>query len=88
MISSDPLSADAERALDGFKMNKKTQSDGSVEINLVALKNNYVNQSYVVKPGQKLYFIETSWVEDGPSYDGSLSDDGAVLVDSDGYVVQ
>ena len=73
-------------------MTKVPQADGSIQINLsitsTGRNRGYANQIYIVKPGQSLYFIETNWGEDGPGYDGDLGDDGAILVDANGYAVQ
>ena len=88
VVSTDNLTPIAKLALSGFDLTKKTLSDGSVQYDLATMKGNYVNQTYVVKSGQKLYFIDTELGEDGvPSYEGSLGDDFAVVVDQKGYVV-
>ncbi len=90
LISSDTLSSDAQQALTGFQLNKTSHSDGSVTYTLTALKQNYYNQVYNLKPSQSLYFIEMSSGDDSviDNYDRNLGDDHAIIVGSDGYVVQ
>lgn len=87
LISDNTISPDAETALAGFQVQRETQPDGSLKVTLKALQSEYHDQSYVVQPGQKLYFIEESMGDDVDGKDYSLSDDTAVLVDSDGYVI-
>jgi|SRR5579872_2480601 len=88
LISSNTLSADAQKALTGFQMTKKTLADGSIQINLNALEANYHNQQYVLEPGQQLYFIEKFLGDDQAEKDQTAADDSAVVVDSNGNVVQ
>jgi hypothetical protein len=79
--------AATQKALDGFQVNKQVLSDGSLQIQLVALKSEYATQSYVVKPGEKLYFIESFAGDDSTSEDRSPGDDRAILVDAAGYIL-
>jgi hypothetical protein len=88
LISSDTLSPEAQQAISGFSINKQTNSDGTTTINLIALNPEYQNQSYTLQSGQSLYFIETSWGDDGNGSETFLGDDHAVVVDSNGYIVQ
>ncbi len=90
LISSDPLSSDARTALTGFKLSKAQNSDGSTTYTLTALKQGYQNQTYTVKSGQSLYFIERSLGDDNADTDEDnfLADDMAVVVDSNGVIVE
>jgi hypothetical protein len=87
LISDNQTSPAEEAALAGFQVVKEVQSDGSLKVTLKALQPEYQNQSYVVLPGEKLYFIEASMGDDRGNHEYSLRDDTAVLTDSDGYIV-
>lgn len=87
LISSDQLSQDAQTALSGFQLAKSQDSNGNTVITLTAMKAGYVNQSYTLKSGQSLYFIEVSFGDDNPQQDYSYADDHAVIVDSNGCIV-
>jgi hypothetical protein len=88
MISGDTLSADAQNALSGFQLSKNTVPDGTTQINLKALQPQYHDQSYTLKPGEQLYFIEKFMGDDVAGQDANINDDSAVVVDSRGNVVQ
>lgn len=88
LISGNTISSNAQAALAGFQRSVTVQADGSQVVTLKALNPNYQNQQYTVQPGQQLYFIETSFGDDrAPDGEYSLGDDGAVLVDQNGYIV-
>jgi hypothetical protein len=87
LISAPTYDADTEKALTGFKVTKKTLTDGSVQITLTAQNPEYKTQTYVVKTGEKLYFVEKFLGDDVGTEEKSLRDDTAVLVDADGYIV-
>lgn len=90
LISEDPLSADSKKATTGFDLRRAQLSNGSVEIDLMALKQGYVTQKITYSPGESVYFIERSWGDDDADSDedGTLRDDFAVVTDSDGVIVQ
>lgn len=88
LISGPTIDANTKTALTGFNMTKKVLADGSTEITLNSTNPEYKNQIYTVKPGQKLYFIETVLGDDSNNEDRNLGDDTAVLVDANGYIVQ
>jgi len=48
----------------------------------------YANQTFIVKPGYKLYFVEKSRGDDVGGVDANFGDDKGVLVDLNGYVVK
>ncbi len=87
LISGDNLDANATAALVGFQLQKNSLADGSINITLKAQSSEYTDQSYVVKPGQKLYFIERT-LRDDQDGERNLHDDQAVVVDANGFVVQ
>lgn len=87
LISGPTLSAQAETAITGFDLSKTTQTDGTTVYELKAKKSGYFDQKYTVKSGQSLYFIESSMGDDNGDVDERLSDDTAVVVDANGYVV-
>ncbi|MFB6145794.1 MAG: hypothetical protein ABEJ99_04810 [Candidatus Nanohaloarchaea archaeon] len=86
-ISGDSLSSSAKRALAGFTVSRST-SNGVKTVKLNAKKPEYQDQTYHLKNGEQLYFIETSYGDDSASQEYAMSDDTAVVVDSDGYVVR
>ncbi len=100
LFSSSPLSQNAflistptydvatQTALNGFNVTKNTQADGSMQITLNSQNPEYQTQTYNVKPGEKLYFIEAMLGDDSNNEDRNLRDDTAVLVDANGYIVQ
>lgn len=89
LISDDTLSSDAKTALTGFSMGKQTLQNGDTQITLTAQKAEYHNQQYTLRPGDKLYFIEKFLGDDntGADVDNNMGDDEAVVVDSQGNVV-
>ena len=89
-ITGASLSADAKKATAGFNITRKSLADGSVNISLTANKAGYVSQSFIVKPGQTLYFIELAMGDDSATGDNDyrLSDDMGVLVNANGTVAQ
>ena len=90
LISTNPLSSQAQEAITGFQLNTTSNSDGSTTYILTAIKQSYYNQSYTIQPGQNLYFIERSMGDDNvaDNDDYNLGDDFAIVVDSNGYIIQ
>jgi hypothetical protein len=78
-------SPQAQAALSGFNLSTTQLQNGSAMITLVFISTGS-NQTVVVKPGYKLYFIETSMGDDSFGGESSLGDDGYVTVDPNGYV--
>ncbi len=87
LISDNATSPQEDAALAGFQVQKQTLADGSLQVTLKALQPEYHDQTYMVQPGEKLYFIETSFGDDRSSQEYNLGDDTAVLVDADGYII-
>ncbi len=90
LISGNSLSPNAQQVLAGFDLKAIQNSDGTRTYTLTALKPGYVNQTYTLQPGQNLYFIERSMGDDDTTgnIDYNLGDDMAVVVDSNGNIVQ
>lgn len=65
----------------------RTLANGSTEL-FIEEQRYGINQSITLASNDKLYFIETTFSEDGFGNDGSLSDDGFVVVNSKGYIIQ
>ncbi len=88
LISTSPLSAQAKQALTGFNLNVTQNSNGSETYRLTTAKSNYVNQTYILEPGQKLYFIERSLGDDDASTDTDymMGDDAGIVVNADGTI--
>lgn len=88
LISTPTYDASTQQALSGFKVTKNTLVDGSIQITLNAQNPEYKTQTYTVKTGEKLYFIEKFLADDNGSEDKNLKDDTAILVDANGYIVE
>lgn len=87
LISTPTYDANTKNALIGFNVTQKPLADGSNEITLNSQNTEYKTQVYTVKPGEKLYFIESFSADDNGNTDRNLKDDTAVIVDADGYIV-
>jgi hypothetical protein len=88
LISVDSYDATTSLALAGFSVGHTILADGSRQYTLVAQNPEYKNQTYIVKTGQKLYFIERMLGDDSDNEERNVRDDSAVLVDAGGFVVQ
>lgn len=86
-ISDDSVSQEERRALAGFKVSKSS-SGGVTTIQLDTTKQEYSNQTYKLKNGEQLYFIETSLGDDSRGKEYAMEDDTGVVVDSNGYIVR
>lgn len=79
-------SSQAQAALSGFTISTTQLQNGSAMITLVLVSTGS-NSTVILKPGYRLYFIETSFGDDSFGGESSLGDDGYVTVDPNGYVV-
>ena len=88
LISGPTIDAKAKQALDGFSMTKTPNADGTTQYVLKALKPEYKDQTYAIKPDQQLYFIEMFLGDDDDekNEDNGMRDDMAVVVNADGTV--
>ena len=84
------MSAQAKTAMNGFSMKTTSMPDGSTQVSFSSTNPNYKNQSYVVKKGYSLYFIERTTADDNTAQDTDrlYLDDTAVIVDPNGYIAQ
>ena len=89
LISGATMDDQAKQATAGFDITKQDLPDGTTQYNLKALNSGYKDQVYVIKPGQKLYFIELFMGDDdsAANQENGMRDDMAVVVDADGNVV-
>jgi hypothetical protein len=78
-------SSQAKAALSGFTISTTQLQNGSAMITLVIVSTGS-NQTVILKPGYKLYFIETSMGDDSFGGESSLGDDGYVTVNPNGIV--
>jgi len=87
LISSEPLGADAQKAISGFQMTKLSMPDGTTQVTLKALEPQYHDQRYSLQTGDQLYFIDKFLADDSQNKETNINDDTAVVVNSQGYVV-
>jgi len=89
LISGATMDDKTKTATAGFAITKTALSDGTTQYDLKALKSGYKDQTYTIKPGEQLYFIESYPGDDdiNNNVDKSLRDDMAVVVDASGNVV-
>jgi hypothetical protein len=88
LISGATLDSSAQAAMSGFSLAKNVLSDGSTQIVLKSTNQGYTDQTYTLKQGEQLYFIERTMGDDQQNQEFNLGDDTAVVVDANGYVVQ
>ncbi len=80
------MSQMARSAMAGFSMNTTVLANGITNVS-ISLTGAHQSQTVSVPPGFRLYVIETTFGDDGYNFEGSLGDDGFVLVNLSGYVV-
>ncbi|MDE1874409.1 MAG: hypothetical protein KGI04_04840 [Candidatus Micrarchaeota archaeon] len=85
LISVQNLSAEAQAALSGYAVQKVLEPDGSMNVT-ITINASGASQTVTIKPGYKLYVVETSFGDDSGRYDSSFADDGFVIVDPNGYI--
>lgn len=81
------LSSDAQKALSGFALIVQDQGD-NVLVSLKAQSSRYRDAQYTVAKGNKAYFIETTMRDDPNEQENDLGDDGVVVVNTQGYILQ
>ncbi len=87
LVSASPLSSQAQAVLAGFNLTRTQNQNGTITMAITLLANGQ-KQEVNLMPGDKLYFIETSFGDDSFGGESNLGDDGIVLVNANGYVVQ
>lgn len=80
------LSAAAQKALNGWTLTSKNNTDGTTTVSLTPKDADDVSQTYTLKTGYKLYFIELNPVDEPSTEDKNRGDDMGVLVDDKGLV--
>lgn len=88
LISTQTLAQNATQALSGFQRTITPLANGSERVTLTAQRAGYQNQTYLVTPSEKLYFVEMSLGDDTGDHDYRTTDDHAVLVDANGTIVR
>jgi hypothetical protein len=86
-IYPGPANGDAQKALAGFDLSVQDQGN-SVVVNLKALSSQYNDAQFTVAKGNTAYFVETTLRDDPNSQENNLNDDGVVVVDPQGYLLQ
>ncbi len=86
---SAPTAFDAatKAALAGYDVQSAMLPDGSKQITLHATNPQYHDQSFTLKPGQKLYFVEKYLQDDPNGEEKNEKDDWGIVTDSGGTVV-
>ncbi len=87
LISGNSLSSQAQTAMAGFNLTRTQNQNGTVTVAITLLASGQ-RQDVSLVPGDRLYFIETSFGDDSFGGESNLGDDGLVLVNANGYVVQ
>jgi hypothetical protein len=87
-IDPNNLSSTTRQAMTGFSVTSQKNADGTITVSLTSTNTEYHNQSYNLKPEDKLYFIEKNLKDDVGGQEKFLVDDTAVVVDQNGNVVQ
>lgn len=87
-IAPGDIAPETQMKLSGFTIDKTTQADGSIMVKLTPKDSEDQNQQYIIKTGEKLYFIEQTTIDDQPNQntDKNLRDDYGVIVDSQGNI--
>ncbi len=88
LISDPTMDANAKKATIGYTFTRTTLTDGSIQIVVKKPKaSDFQPETYIVQPGEKLYFIERQPGDDVVDTDSNLGDDQVVLVDVNGYII-
>ncbi len=87
LVYPGPISSQAKAALAGFSLNQSQLRNSSSKVTITVTGTSQ-QQTLVLAPGYRLYLIETTMGDDGFNFDSSFGDDGFVVVDQNGYVVQ
>ena len=87
LISGDSLSPASQNALTGFTLAKQTLPDGTTQFSLTAKETGYNDQSYILQPGQQLYFMDSNLGDDAGGSERNQIDDFGIVVDANGNIV-
>jgi hypothetical protein len=81
------ISSEAKRALAGFTFSAQDQGD-KVLLLLKARSPGYKDSQMYMQKGDTAYFVETSMRDDPNDLENNLRDDGVVVVNPQGYIIQ
>ena len=87
-IAPGAIPDSSKKALTGFTVTSKQNSDGSTTVSLTPKDSDDQSQQYTVKSGNTLYFIEQTPVDDKADQDKDLNyrDDYGIITDSSGVI--
>lgn len=88
LISTKTLSAAAKQALVGFAVTSTKGTDGTTTYILKATNPEYEDQTYTLKPGEQLCFVELSLGDDAGGTEANPRDDHAFVVDATGTIIR
>lgn len=80
--------AATQQSLTGFQVNRQKVVGGSFTVQIASLQMSAAPQVFTVAPGDKLYFVENSLMDDGGGTERFLADDFGVLVNANGVILQ
>lgn len=88
LIAPGTISADSQQYLTGFAVKSTSLEGGDTQVDLVPKDSDDQFQSYVLKPGDSLYFVEMTPVDDkaDKDVDANYRDDYGIVVNSQGIV--
>ena len=79
-------SPDTDRALTGFRLAFRRVTASTVEVTVADLQDG-TTQTATFSAANRLYFIETRMGDDGMDGETNLGDDGFILTDADGHIL-
>jgi hypothetical protein len=82
-----PINSDAQKALSGFDLSVQDQGS-TVLLTFKALSSRYQDATITVDKANTAYFVETSMRDDPNNQENELNDDGVVMVDPQGHLLQ
>ena len=89
LISAPILNSTTQYATAGFNITERNLANGSTSVNIASIYSAAINSTYVISSNEKLYYIDISLGDDSPpSGEYSLSDDGVVLTNLQGYIIK
>ncbi len=87
LISGNTLSPEAQHALTGYELVKAKQANGDTQITLHPTSTFAKPQVYALTLGEKFYLVDSALGDDSLERDYNPSDDKAIIVSRNGYVV-
>ena len=87
LVSGNTLSPQAQRILAGYQFGKTQLADGDTQITLHPTSTFAKPQVYALTLGEKFYLVDSALGDDSLERDYNPSDDKAIIVSRNGYVV-